>query len=282
MGVTPPRSPSSLSLLALPPRPPSSPSLLAHPTLAPFREAHNGPLPSASLPPQVRFCLFLSREAHSIPLLSASLHPQAHFCLFPCSEAHHSVLSSASLHQFLRFYIFPCSDAYPSVSSSASQIPCVSCPVPVLPSLLVPVPHVAKPTAVLSCPLHRLRASLALFPSFRLCLSPFREAHSRPLLSASLLLCRSHRVCVRPFLHVPMQRGPQPRPLVRFAASAGPFLCVSVPRNLSKRLLSASLLSFACFARYLYREAHHRVSRTASLLPGFTIQGFRRFFIKIA
>ena len=79
----------------------------------------------------------LRSEAHSRPLLSASLHPQVHFCLFPYSEA------------------------YPSVSPSASQIPCVSCSVPVRPSLFVPVPHVVKPTTALSCPLRCIRRSIS-------------------------------------------------------------------------------------------------------------------------
>ena len=51
-----------------------------------------GPIVSAS----VRFFPSLFREAHNSPLPSASLHQSVRFYMFPCSDAHHSQSSSAS------------------------------------------------------------------------------------------------------------------------------------------------------------------------------------------
>ena len=116
-----------------------------------FREAHNSPLPSASLHQSVRFYMFPYSDAHHSQPSSASLHPQAHFSLFPCgeaylgafssaslrqsarfsmpsgSDAYHSRPSSASLHLQAHFSLFPSSEAYPSVFLSASQAPGIFC-----------------------------------------------------------------------------------------------------------------------------------------------------------
>ena len=77
----------------------------------------------------VRFFPSLFREAHNSPLPSASLHQSVRFYMFLRSDAYHSRSSSASLHLQVRFSLFPCSEAYPSVFLSASQAPGLFCPV---------------------------------------------------------------------------------------------------------------------------------------------------------
>ena len=118
---------TALGMPLAPRGPPPRPLVRFAASICPFQPVSVQRRPSQCL--LVRFFPSLFREAHNSPLPSASLRQSASFSMPSGSDAYHSRPSFASLHPQAHFSLFPCSDAHPSALSSASPAPGIFCPV---------------------------------------------------------------------------------------------------------------------------------------------------------